>query len=110
MILFYIAPRQLVLDNCHRLPSGLHMVHADEDAGTVVVKINMKDEITEEWWCSQPGVEPLPHPIIDHGKPVKDEHADKLKKFGVKKGHTIHDVIEKIAAHHTGKAFRTRVF
>ena len=112
--LFYLAPRRTVIEHHQSLPE-FHMVWADPSKQTeddlVVAKIHFDSDGHEEWWASHAGVERLPHPVLESSTPISDDHANKLKMHGAKKGHTIHDLIRSISGDGYGKspAMRIRV-
>jgi hypothetical protein len=122
MFLFYICPRSLVLENANKL-GEFHMVFLDEAADKVMLKINMKDDLIEQWFSAQDGVESLPHPISGAALAIDPEQAAQISSLlpamfmpnGTQTEvsappMTIHDVIEAISQTDVGAAFRTRVF
>jgi hypothetical protein len=74
--LYYIAPRQSVIDHIDLFPFGCHMVWADEANGIVIVKVRFRDEDDHTTFMKQPGVEMLPHPVLEQEADVDDKHLD----------------------------------
>ena len=60
--------------------------------GTVLLNASFHADHQQEKFHGIPGVEPLPHPQYESGKPISDEHVSALAHIGVVKGHTVHDV------------------
>lgn len=94
--LYYITTRQMVIKH-KDLFAGSHMVWVDKPADKVLVKCHFGDEASELHWRSQPGVEPLPHPILENTVPIKHEHADLMARHGVQRGHSLRDVVHRVS-------------
>lgn len=111
--LYYIAPLDIVRMHQDYFANGCHMVWYDEAAQLVIVKVRHLEEADEEFWASQPGVRPLPHPLKEQSVKLDDEHVQKLGHHGLKQGHKIHDLIDRISHpdnQHGNKLMKLSVF
>jgi hypothetical protein len=61
-----------------------------EEDGVVVAAIQFPDEGHDALFDDHPKLERMPHMLSR--EPIKDDHADKLKVHGVKRGHSTFDV------------------
>jgi hypothetical protein len=95
--LYYVAPLNTVRAHQDFFRHGCHMVWYDEAAELVIVKISHAEDADEMHWARQPGVEQLPHPLLDQTTELEDKHVQKLGHHGVKNGDRIHDLVKRIS-------------
>lgn len=71
----------------------------DLGSGKVMVCVDWRDDHHEAGWSDHPDVMRLPHPVYEPTLPLSDKHVEHLAgRFGICKGHCVHDVIKKAAA------------
>ncbi|SRR6266481_10171604 len=100
MELYYIAPLDTWKDSLNLFAES-HWIFTD-DPTLILVCAQFRHKADEQFWRSQPGVEPLPHPqeFDPKKQKISPRHADLLKSLGVDLTYRTIEVAEKAAARH----------
>ncbi len=100
---FYTAPKKTWQESIH-LFSESHYLDTD-DPETVLVVCEFSSHANADSWEAKPGVEIVPHPMMDSTTPAQEKHISALKGIGVKQGDKVSDVVKRAGEVHS--AFKT---
>jgi hypothetical protein len=101
MNIYYIANKQVFLDNNHLFHPTLGAHYIDLPSGNILVSAHFAQThagITQ--WEALNGVQPLPHPLFAAGMALPPAIVTALSSLGIQTGHTIIDVVKAAASIH----------
>jgi hypothetical protein len=98
---YYIADKQVFIDNCDLFHQTLGAHYIDLPSGKILISAHFQQTHAGiEKWESLSGVNPLPHPLFAPATPLPPAAVTVLSSLGIVTGHTVMDVIKAASAIH----------